>query len=147
MRIFDLLVCNNFSLSMCVLYSSICWSQNPFGSVVCNNHYICLSSYVLFVWTPSERKKVGIPLGILPDVWEQKNVPTSLTVRCKEIRLFGIFLYKTVIFTSLKIILKLGKTCHSHLIFTYQYQSVSEIFLVAKFSVVKKLQAFLKSKV
>ena len=28
------------------------------------------------------------------------------TVRCKETRLFGIFLYKMVIFTSLKIILK-----------------------------------------
>ena len=30
-------------------------------------------------------------------------------VRCKETQLFGIFLYKMVIFTSLKIILKVGE--------------------------------------
>ena len=31
------------------------------------------------------------------------------TVRCKETRLFGIFLYKMLIFTSLKITFKVGK--------------------------------------
>ena len=29
--------------------------------------------FVLFVWTPSRRKEVGIPLGILPHVWEQNK--------------------------------------------------------------------------
>ena len=27
----------------------------------------------LFEWTPSQRKEVDIPLGILPHVWEQKK--------------------------------------------------------------------------
>ena len=36
------------------------------------------SYFLLFEWTPSLRKEVGIPLGILPQFWERPNNATSL---------------------------------------------------------------------
>ena len=37
------------------------------------NFRLQLLLFVLFEWPPSQRKEVGIPIGILPQVWEQNK--------------------------------------------------------------------------
>ena len=40
--------------------------------------FCTLVCFVLFEWTPTQRKEVGIPLGILPHIQDITNIPTSL---------------------------------------------------------------------